>query len=120
MYSYEDALIDLSRYETIVLINGGTASAAEIIAGSMEDYFPGTVHLLGEKTYGKGSVQQVIALPGGSGLKYTTAKWFTGRHRVGIDGTGISPEYEIPFREDLWEQGIDVQLEAAKILDVKK
>lgn len=74
-----------------ILINGGSASASEIMAGTIKDYLPKTV-LVGEKSYGKGSVQSVMPFADGSSLKYTIAKWFTGKTETGIDHVGISPD----------------------------
>lgn len=84
----------LSGRKIAILVNGGSASASEIMAGTIKDYFPKTA-IIGEKTYGKGSVQNLAPYPDGSSFKYTIAKWFTGKTETGIDGTGISPDYEV-------------------------
>lgn len=60
MFSYEPPLFDVQSHNIVILINGGTGSAAEIIAATLKDYFPKQVTLVGETSYGKGSVQQVI------------------------------------------------------------
>lgn len=79
----------------IVLINGNSASAAEIFAGCMKDY--GRAVLIGEKSFGKGSVQSVIPLASGRGaLKLTTARYFTPLRRP-IHGNGVPPDIEIPL-----------------------
>ncbi|MBO4491289.1 MAG: S41 family peptidase [Lentisphaeria bacterium] len=79
----------------IVLINGNTASAAEIFAGCMMDY--GRAVLVGEKSFGKGSVQSIIPFASGRGaLKLTTARYFT-PGRLPIHGNGIPPDIEIPL-----------------------
>ena len=79
----------------IVLINGNTASAAEIFAGCMKDY--GRAVLVGEKSFGKGSVQSIIPFASGRGaLKLTTARYFT-PGRLPIHGNGIPPDIEIPL-----------------------
>lgn len=75
-----------------VLINGGTASASEILAGTLKDYYPATLRTVGEKSFGKGSVQTQVLFTEGSSMKFTVAKWFTGKTETGIDGTGISPD----------------------------
>lgn len=81
----------LSGRKIAILVNGGSASASEIMAGTIKDYLPKTV-IVGEKSYGKGSVQNFVPYPDGSSIKYTIAKWFTGKSEIGIDGTGIIPD----------------------------
>jgi len=79
----------LNGIPTIVLIDGGSASASEILAGALKDN--GAATLLGEKTFGKGSVQVVENLPDGAGLKVTIAKWYTPKGR-NINKEGIAPD----------------------------
>ncbi len=94
----------------VVLINGGTASASEIVAGALQDYNRAT--LIGEKTFGKGSVQLIYELSDDSRLHVTVAKWFTPDNNV-IDGTGLTPNIEILFTEEDHANGRDPQLERA-------
>lgn len=77
---------------TVVLINGGSASAAEILAGALHDNNLAT--LVGEKSFGKGSVQQVLHLDGGAELKVTIARWYTPAGK-NIDKQGIKPDTEV-------------------------
>jgi carboxyl-terminal processing protease len=77
---------------TVVLINGGSASAAEILAGALHDNHLAT--LVGEKSFGKGSVQQVLHLDGGAELKVTIARWYTPAGK-NIDKQGIKPDTEV-------------------------
>lgn len=114
-YSLGENLYDFSSTKFVILINEWSASASEIMAGTIKDYIPNMV-LLGEKSYGKWSVQTLSEYEDGSSIKYTIAKWFTGKTRTGIDGKGIKPDIEIKFDEVLFKQGIDNQLEAAKRL----
>ncbi len=96
--------------ELVVLVNGGTASASEIVAGALQDY--GRAKLIGEKTFGKGSVQLIYELSDDSRLHVTVAKWFTPNGNA-IDGTGLIPDIEVPFTEDDRAAGRDPQLERA-------
>lgn len=75
-----------------VLVNHNSASAAEILAGALQDY--GAATLIGGQTYGKGTVQVVIPLESGGALKLTAAKYHTPKDRV-IDGTGLSPDIQV-------------------------
>lgn len=95
---------------TIVLVNGGSASASEIIAGSLQDYELATV--LGVQTFGKGSVQDLRELSDGSQIKITVAKWLTPNNRI-IEGEGITPDVEIERTTEDYDNDIDPQLDKA-------
>ncbi len=93
-----------------VLVNGGTASASEIVAGALQDHERGP--LIGEQTFGKGSVQLVYDLSDQSSLHVTVARWLTPkRHR--IDGEGLVPDVEVIPSEADQEASSDPQLERA-------
>lgn len=89
----------LADIPTVVLVDDGTASGAEIVAGALQDY--GLGKLIGKKTFGKGSVQNLEPLRDGSALKLTIANWFTPKDRA-IDKLGIMPDYvmEETLKED--------------------
>lgn len=91
----------------VVLVNGGSASASEIFAGAIQDTGRGTI--VGEKTFGKGSVQDLTELSNGASMKVTIAKWLTPKGRV-IDGKGITPDVIIAEGKD---ESNDLQLQKA-------
>lgn len=93
-----------------VLVNNGTASAAEILAGALKDYKRGV--LIGEPTYGKGSVQVIRQLSDGAALHITVATWFTPK-RNQIEGTGLQPDIAVPLTDEDIRKSIDPQLDRA-------
>lgn len=91
----------LKIYPTVILINGGSASASEILAGAIHDNRG--VRLVGEKTFGKGSVQQLEQFKDGSSLKVTVAKWLT-PNEISISDTGIEPDVEVKLPKEKIEK----------------
>ncbi|MCD8495056.1 MAG: S41 family peptidase [Candidatus Pacebacteria bacterium] len=102
--------------DMVILINGGSASASEIIAGALSEY--GIATLVGTQTFGKGSVQELVTLRNGSALKVTTAKWLTPQG-VSFSGGGLEPDVVVEFTAQDILEGRDPQLEAAKALLTK-
>lgn len=103
----------LADMKTVVLVNGGSASASEIVAGALRDYDKAT--LVGETTYGKGSVQAVLQLSGGAQLKVTESRWYTPKGK-NIDGTGIAPDVKVELTADDVNNNRDPQMDKAKSL----
>jgi carboxyl-terminal processing protease len=101
----------LEGVPTVILINGGSASASEIVAGALHDNKAAT--LVGTKTFGKGSVQRVIPLSAGGSLKVTIARWFTPEGK-NIDKEGIAPDTVVEITPEDREAERDPQLDAAK------
>jgi carboxyl-terminal processing protease len=83
--------------KVVILVNGGSASASEIFAGAFQDY--NRAKIVGEKTFGKGSVQEYIELPTGESLKVTVAHWLTPNGQ-NISKDGIHPDIVVPLKED--------------------
>lgn len=104
--------LETTKYPVVILVNGGSASASEIVAGAAQDTGVGT--LVGTKTYGKGSVQTVVRLDEGSAIKLTIAKYLTPKDRS-INGVGIDPDIVVELPES---RDKDVQLD--KALEVLK
>ena len=103
----------LGNMKTVVLINGNSASASEITAGALREY--GKATLIGQKSYGKGSVQIVLGLPGGSQMKVTEARWYTPKGK-NIDKTGIEPDVKVDLSSDDVNNSVDPQMDKAKSL----
>jgi carboxyl-terminal processing protease len=101
---------NLLSYPIVVLINEGSASASEILAGALRDNRK--VELIGMKSFGKGSVQEVINLRGGSFLKITIAKWLTPNGNS-ISEVGLEPDVKVEFTDQDIKDGKDPQLDKA-------
>ncbi|PIQ77784.1 hypothetical protein COV82_02855 [Candidatus Peregrinibacteria bacterium CG11_big_fil_rev_8_21_14_0_20_46_8] len=101
---------ELRGLPVAILINKGSASASEILAGALQDY--GIAKVVGEQSYGKGTVQEVSEFQDGSVLKLTVAEWFTPNGNK-IEGIGITPDVKISRTDREIVEGIDPQLDRA-------
>ena len=103
----------LKDMKTVVLINNGTASASEIVAGALKDYEKATI--VGEKSYGKGVVQTMLSVDGANLLKVTTAHWYTPKGST-INKTGIEPDFVVERTYEQINKDEDPQLNKAREL----
>lgn len=100
----------LAGIPTVVLVNGNSASASEIVAGALQDYKAATI--MGEQSYGKGTVQKVLSLSNDAILKVTVARWYTPNGK-NITSQGITPDKEVKLTSDDSNAGRDPQMDAA-------
>ena len=105
----------LYKHKVVVLINKGSASASEILAGALRDNRG--ILLIGEKSFGKGSVQQLEELKDGSSIKVTVAKWLTPKGNL-IAEQGLEPDVKVEMTDEDLDAGRDPQLD--KALEVLK
>jgi carboxyl-terminal processing protease len=111
-YDYRSKGYDIftDKLKMIVLVDGGSASASEILAGALQEH--GVAKLVGTKTYGKGSVQELVKVTEDTSLKVTIAKWLTPNGKSISDG-GLTPDYEIKITEADAKVEKDTQMEKA-------
>lgn len=107
----------LERTPMVIVINEGSASASEILAGALRDIRH--IPLIGAKSYGKGSVQEVEDLPQKASLKVTIAKWLT-PNGIEIDGKGLEPDIVVEFPKDISEDDIDRDFFMEKAIEILK
>jgi len=100
----------LANFPMVVLVNGGSASASEILSGALHD--DRGIKLIGEKTFGKGTVQELENLSDGSSLKITVAHWVLPSGKI-IDHEGIEPDYAVPLTDSNIKNKQDPQLDKA-------
>jgi carboxyl-terminal processing protease len=98
------------KLKFVVLVDGGSASASEILAGALKEHKVATI--VGDTTFGKGSVQELVKITDDTSLKVTVAKWLT-PNGVSISDHGLDPDVKVNFIEKDIEDGRDVQLEKA-------
>ncbi len=96
-------LIDFSKYKIVLLQNSGTASASEILSGTIKDYFPESVSIW-EQSYGKWSVQRIKQYKDDSLLKYTIARWYTWWTETSIDLIWLTPDILLEFDSETYKK----------------
>ena len=107
--SYRDKTREKREYKIIVLINGNSASASEVLAAALKESYGATI--VGTKSFGKGRVQQVVELKSGDSVKYTYAKWLTPTGEC-VDGIGIYPDHNVEYQPgELYDTQITKALE---------
>jgi len=99
-----------NKLPMIILVNQGSASASEILAGALSEHK--TAKLVGEKTFGKGSVQELVPVTNETALKITIARWLT-PNGISISKEGLKPDYEVKLTKQDFEAGRDPQMEKA-------
>ncbi len=109
-YSFWFEKIDFKDYQIFILVNTWTASASEIMAWTLKDYYP-NIKIIWENTFWKWSVQTIKTYYEWSSLKYTIAKWFTGKNQIWIDKIWIKPDIEIVLDEETFKKWLDNQLD---------
>jgi carboxyl-terminal processing protease len=97
IYRSEGSNIFNDKLKFVILIDNGSASASEILAGAMQDY--GLAKIVGEQSYGKGSVQEIVNITPDTILKITVAKWLTPKG-TSISEKGLTPDYEVKFTKE--------------------
>lgn len=101
----------LNGMPTVVLVNGASASSSEILAGALKDY--GVAKLVGQNTYGKGCVQELLPLSGGAQIKVTVANWYTPKNG-NISQKGIAPDVVVDLTQENVNNNVDPQMDEAK------
>ncbi len=97
----------------VILIDGGSASASEILAGALSEHQISV--LVGQKSFGKGSVQELIPITSDTSLKVTVARWLT-PNKTSISLQGVKPDYPVVLDQDKYKVGVDTQVKKAEDL----
>jgi carboxyl-terminal processing protease len=101
----------------VVLVDEGSASASEILAGALREH--GIAKLVGQKTFGKGSVQELIKITDDTSLKVTVANWLT-PNGISISKEGLKPDVDVKLSEEEFKKGNDTQMNKAVEILLKK
>ncbi len=99
-----------NNYKVVILINNGSASASEIVAGALQEH--GIAKLIGTKTFGKGSVQELVSITDDTSLKITIARWLTPKGH-NLSHEGLTPDYEVKLTAKDTDEGKDTQMDKA-------
>lgn len=105
------------KLKFVVLVDGGSASASEILAGALQEH--GIATLVGEKTFGKGSVQELVKITDETSLKVTVANWYT-PNGISISLQGLEPDVKVPFTQKDYDAKKDPQMDKAVEILLKK
>lgn len=110
---------DTRNYPIVILVNGNSASASEVMASCFNDNYK-NVTIIGTKTYGKGTVQQTVKLSSGTSFKYTTEKWLTSKGKT-VDGVGINPDINIELDQSYYSNPTyENDLQVKKAVEILK
>ncbi len=110
---------DTRNYPIVILVNGNSASASEVMASCFNDNYKNAT-IVGTKTYGKGTVQQTVKLSSGTSFKYTTEKWLTSKGKT-VDGVGINPDINIELDQSYYSNPTyENDLQVKKALEILK
>lgn len=110
---------DTRNYPIVILVNGNSASASEVMASCFNDNYKNAT-IIGTKTYGKGTVQQTVKLSSGTSFKYTTEKWLTSKGKT-VDGVGINPDINIELDQSYYSNPTyENDLQVKKAVEILK
>ena len=110
---------DTRNYPIVILVNGNSASASEVMASCFNDNYKNAT-IVGTKTYGKGTVQQTVKLSSGTSFKYTTEKWLTSKGKT-VDGVGINPDINIELDQSYYSNPTyENDLQVKKAVEILK
>ena len=119
VYKIYSSSNDTRNYPIVILVNGNSASASEVMASCFNDNYKNAT-IVGTKTYGKGTVQQTVKLSSGTSFKYTTEKWLTSKGKT-VDGVGINPDINIELDQSYYSNPTyENDLQVKKAVEILK